>query len=217
MDHRRIDPKTTAEELWKPLERKLKFIRKHYHGGTDAKTAKAWAVQLIELVQEHFDDLGIDRSLTRPLEDIRDAFVEGERGLSVPLFASKPIKNRPPLAYWELDIRIMASLAVDLLMKAGKSRKEAAHEVAKQLMQLGIKIPSQNNVPPWETVLGWREKLTKATKNPANHGADWPWYGSIYIRHRKEMLREVKQGKASFKAAAERVLNDLSGSLPPFR
>src|SRR5262245_41375258 len=113
----RIAPETSAEELRAELEAALRFIWKH-HSGNSVKAARARAVAVIELIERHLDDLGIERSLTSPLGDIYLALAEAERGVLDPLFKPKPLSSRPPTTFAMLWVMMKASLAIDLFMAA---------------------------------------------------------------------------------------------------
>ncbi len=219
MPHPRISPKTTAEELRTSLEGALRFIWRYY-GGSDPRAARTRVVEVVDLLQRHLDELGIDRSLTRSLSDIQSAFSEAERGHLVPLFQSKPLMARPPIELWKLHVRVTAALAMDLLMATKKSRREAAGRVASELKKLGIpikdkgKVPPKVDVPPWKTVQGWREELAKSGRGAGWHPADWAWYGGIYLEDKERVLQRVREGQIDPEAEAKRLLKAIPKSLP---
>ena len=213
MPRPRISSKTTAEELRAWLEGSLQFIWQH-HGGADKAAARTIAVEVLGLLQQHLNELGIDRSLTRPLKDIQSAFIEAERGRLVPLFEPEPLTSRPPIEIWKLYVRGKAALAMDLLMMKKVSRKEAARRVASELRKLGVPIYAKQDVQDWKTVQGWREELAKAGGGAGWHHPDWDFFGSIYLMEREAVLGWVNSGELDPEEEASRQLNRIPKSLP---
>ncbi len=215
MPRPRISSKTTAEELRAWLEGALQFIWRHY-GGADKAAARTRAVEVLDLLQQHLDDLGIDRSQTRPLKDIQSAFIEAERGRRDPLFQPEPLASRPPTEHWTLYVRGKAALAMDLLMMKKFSRMEAARRVASELRKLGVPIEGKQDVQDWKTVQGWREELAKAGGGAGWHHPDWDFFGSIYLMEREAVLGWVNSGELDAEEEALRQLNRIPKSLPTF-
>ena len=213
MPNHRIPSETKAEQLRVSLEGPLKFIQQA-HRGTSKQAARTRAREVIDLLQRHLDKLGVDRSLTRPLVDIQMAFSEAERGRVVPLFQPEPLKHRPPAELRRLFVMAKVALAIDMLMKAGKKREEAAREVVKKLREYGVPIKGKKDIQEWKTVLGWREDLAKAGRGAGQHNRDWDWSGGLYLLEKKGRLRFIKDGSADPKAEAMRQL-DLIRSSPP--
>ena len=213
MPNHRIPSETKAEQLRVSLEGPLKFIQQA-HRGTNKQAARTRAREVIDLLQRHLDELGVDRSLTRPLVDIQMAFSEAERGRVVPLFEPEPLKGRPPAELRRLFVMAKAALAIDMLMAANKNTEEAAREVVKKLRQYGVPIKGKKDIQEWETVLGWRVELAKAGRHAGWHNLEWDWYGGMYLLEKKGRLRLVEEGSADPKAEAMRQL-DLVRSSPP--
>jgi hypothetical protein len=115
----RIAPETSAEELRADLEKALRFIWRH-NSGDSTEAARARAVEVIDLLTRHLRELGIERRLLHPLDDIHLAFAEARRGRSVPLFAPRPLKGRPPVELKKFSVMMKSALAIDLLIDGGK-------------------------------------------------------------------------------------------------
>jgi hypothetical protein len=207
MARQRIAPTMTAEDLRRSLEGELRFIWRH-NGGADQGAMRTRAVAVIELLGRHLKELGIERSLIRPLADLNRAFAESNRGRLDPLFQPVLLKHRQPTSLGQLWAMALASVAIDLLM-AGKLRKEnAAREVAKALRKFNFPIENKRGVPDWKTVIGWREALRKAKGHP-----DVLWYGHFYRLQREAGLSLVRAQNLDPKALAKQVLERLRRSL----
>jgi hypothetical protein len=179
----RIAPETSAEELRADLEKALRFIWRH-NSGDSTEAARARAVEVIDLLTRHLRELGIERRLLHPLDDIHLAFAEARRGRSVPLFAPRPLKGRPPVELKKFSVMMKSALAIDLLIDVGRSRTKAADHVAAELRKLGFSVTAK-------TVLGWRDRLAKAAKSGHQYAADWISYGGKYQREKEQILRGV--------------------------
>ena len=213
MPNHHILSETKAEQLRVSLEGPLKFIQQA-HRGTNKQAARTRAWEVIDLLRRHLDELGVDRSLTRPLADIQMAFSEAERGRVDPLFEPEPLKGRPPAELRGLFVMAKVALAIDMLMKAGKKREEAAREVVRKLREYEVPIKGKKDIQEWETVLGWRVELAKAGRHAGWHNLEWDWYGGMYLLEKEGRLRLVEEGDADPKAEAMRQL-DLVRSSPP--
>jgi hypothetical protein len=198
-----IAPDVPAQKLREELDGNLKFILKHADGDKD-RAARIRAVETLTMLNQFLRDLGVTPSLTRPLDDILDAFVEADRGHLLPLFMPKKIAHRPPLELKQLWIMMKASLAIDLLMKANKTKEQAAREVAKQLRKYGIAIEGNLDKQDWETVVGWREKLRKASGHP-----DVVWCSSFYKLQKEARLRQVAEHDSEPRTLAIQELQSL--------
>jgi hypothetical protein len=205
MSRRRIDPATTADKLRTKLEGTLRFIHRH-NRGKDA--ARRRALETIDYLKRHLPELGVDRSLTRSLDDIHMAFAEAERGRIVSLFEPKQVGHKLPTELSRLYVMAKASLAMDLLMAAKVKKEKAAREVAKVLRKHGFPFKGNLDVPAWRTVVGWREKLRKKRAS----GADS--YGKLIYRLESEAYQDlIKEGHLDPKARAELELEMVGQSL----
>jgi hypothetical protein len=205
-----ISPTPHLAGLRRGLEGPLRFI---VHGArsrdgrlrTKPQEPRTQAMEVLDLVQRHLDELGVDRSLTRPLADICEAFAEAERGRVHPLFEPKRLKGRPPAALSQFYLMTIAAKAIDLLIAAGKTRQEAAGLVASRLRKRGFAIKGEN---PAQTLLGWRNDLTKAGRGQGlgRTNSDWHWYGSIYLLEKLPALMRRK-GMLGLEAEAKRLID----------
>ena len=107
-----------------------------------------------------------------------------------------------------------AALAIDMLMKAGRKKEEAAREVVRKLRQYEVPIKGKKDIQEWKTVIGWREDLAKAGRGAGWHNLEWDWYGGMYLLEKKGRLRLVEEGDANPEAEAMRQLG-LVRSSPP--
>jgi hypothetical protein len=73
-------PGTTVEELRKELERALKASSSHTKSGrvirarAAPKSPRVKALEVLEIVNRHLDELGVDHTLTKPLADYSGGF-----------------------------------------------------------------------------------------------------------------------------------------------
>ena len=213
MPNHRIPSETKAEQLRVSLEGPLKFIQQ-MHQGTNQQAARTRAREVIDLLRRHLNELGVDRSLTRPLADIQMAFSEAERGRVDPLFEPEPLKGRRPAELRRLFVMAKVALAIDMLMKAGRKKEEAAREVVRKLREYEVPIKGKKDIQEWETVIRWREDLAKAGRGAGQHNRDWDLYGVFYLLEKEGRLRLVEEGNADPEAEAMRQL-DLVRSSPP--
>ncbi len=213
MPNHRIPSETKAEQLRASLEGSLKLIQQAYQG-TNQQAARTRAREVIDLLWRHLDELGVDRSLTRPLADIQMAFSEAERGRVDPLFEPEPLIGRRPAELRGLFVMAKVALAIDMLMKAGRKKEEAAREVVRKLREYEVPIKGKKDIQEWKTVIRWREDLAKAGRHAGWHNLEWDWYGGRYLLEKKGRLRLVEEGNADPKVEALRQL-DLVRSSPP--
>ena len=202
MSRRTIAPNTTAEQIRSQLEATLEFLLRH---NNDARNI---AIETIDCLKRHLLQLGVDRSLTRPLNDIAIAFAELERGRLLPLFEPKQLGHKPPTDLNRLYVMAKASLAIDLLMAAKVKRDRAAREVATVLRKHGFPIKGKLRVPAWKTVIGWREKLRKSGGSKADAPGKF-----IYQVENETYAALIKDRHVDPKALAKLELKRLGQSL----
>jgi len=142
------------------------------------------------------------------------AFSEAERGRVDPLFKPEPLKGRRPAELRRLFVMAKVALAIDMLMKAGRKKEEAAREVVRKLREYEVPIKGKKDIQEWKTVIRWREDLAKAGRGAGQHNRDWDLYGVFYLLEKEGRLRLVEEGDADPKAEAMRQL-DLARSSPP--
>jgi hypothetical protein len=173
---------------------------------------RARAVETISLLKRYIIELGVDRSLTSPLDDILMAFAEAERGRLLPLFEPKRVGHKLPTELGRLYVMARVSLVMDLFLEAGLKKEKAAREVATALRKQRFPIKGNLGVPAWRTVIGWREKLRKKDGSGADSFAKF-----IYGIERETYLVSVKKGQLDPKACAKRELEMISRSLDEAR
>ena len=179
-------------ELAAQLTGRLKFILRHHHG-QDPSSAKERAIEVLDTIKDHLVSLGIERSLLTPLEDIRNALSEAQRGLDNALLKRADVSGRPPLSVSELSLRLGTSIVMDLLMAANQKEQVAAKHVAKRLEQWAIAIGGNTAHVGSKTLKGWRRDLAKAGKAQGHHEEVKIWYGQVYLFLRDEILTWIEK------------------------
>ena len=94
-------------------------------------------------------------ALLAALKDLND-------GRVVPMLAPNPkVRNRKPDPSMRKILKAYAVSFVDILRRSGLSVTEACRFVAHELKQRNIPLGGRVGSPPWKTVNGWRNGLTK--------------------------------------------------------
>lgn len=196
------------------LERVLREAIRHYDQ-PNPRSVRQGALVAINVLIEHLEVLGVDHSLTRPIEDISEAFHDAERGVPHPLFAPSPLDHRRPLSIRRLKAMKSAALAMDMLMLAGMSKKFAAGRVAGELERRGIPLGGKWGVPDWKKVAGWRDRLSAAAKRRGRASIDWHLVGFFYLLRRGSLARQVQEDGKNPKDLAMSLLADIRQAIPP--
>ena len=98
--------------------------------------------------------------LAGPFLVMMASFKDLERGLSPPLF-SKNVKLRErERSSQRKHLQMLAAVAMDVLMKCGTRRKDAASEVARAIQNWPA---FHSQTIKWTTVCNWRDKVRKQT------------------------------------------------------
>jgi hypothetical protein len=195
-------------ELAVQLAGRLRFILRH-NRGDDPTALKKRAIEVLDAVKDHLVDLGIERSLLKPLDDLWWALRQAQRGLSNPLLAAADLEGRPPLPLPELSLRVATSVVIDLLMAGKKKEEIAAKHVAKRLEQWGISIGGNPTHSGSKTVKGWRRDLSKAGKGQGKHEKAKRQYGKAYLWLRDELLEWVEKERLDPKGVANERLENI--------
>lgn len=103
-----------------------------------------------------------------PLRQLRYALHDLDRGKVVPLLTPRKVKGRPRDAADEEGLRAFGAASMELFIKGGIARKEAARRVAATLHGLGYREPQNERITP-QDVEGWRDRLR--SERPADNVA----------------------------------------------
>ena len=109
----------------------------------------------------------------------------------------------------------MAAVALDLLMQSGKKKPDAAKLVAKKLREYRVKLKGKCGTEDWEKVAGWRDELSKATKEGTTKSQDWTRAGENYIREKGRLARRVSEEGSTLEGEARRQLARIPDIVPP--
>jgi hypothetical protein len=149
------------EQERQELEEKLRAI-------SDQKTTpRDRAGDALQVAIEHFDALGVSRDLFYPLLEVQVAFDEGERGLLHPLFRPDAKPGRPRRPWALVQQQRYAALAMELLIRAGERREQAAKKVVKVLKKIGYRFP-QKSKAEWRTVAEIRDEIRRSLAGKAS-------------------------------------------------
>lgn len=195
------------------LEAGLRAARSHYDQET-IQAQRQGATHAVSILLEHLDDLGISRSLQKPVTDIWVALLEADRGRLHPLVTPKHVKGRPPMPLWRLDLMATSALVMDLMMLAGKSKQIAAARVVRELNRCNVRLGGRSQTNDWKKVAGWRNELSKAAKGSPRYSEDWQWAGKMYVLKREMALLHIRESGKDPEQAALRKLTRFRNIIP---
>jgi hypothetical protein len=92
------------------------------------------------------------------LIELACALKDLDRGTVAPLLKHTEVGHRPPNALSDELFKAIPAAAMTLQMKAGKSRDDAAGEIANRLSRMGYRHPSGDRLEGSQ-VAKWREKM----------------------------------------------------------
>jgi hypothetical protein len=165
-------------------------LGEHINGrqGVEAEQRKEWitflsrirhmrdrrsrALSALDAVLEHLSELEVPKDLLSPLLDIKDAFIETERGLIHPILEPKPRRGRHPRLLLQMERQCLAALFFDALVLAGESQEQAGKKVAKRLKELEnpeYEFPAKSE-RQWRTVINMRNDLAKTAAGKGRRG-----------------------------------------------
>jgi hypothetical protein len=137
-------------------------------GGQGDRLAGAFSalVAAVEFINS-FDQFRSER-LAQPFVILSHAVMDVLSGTQSDLFHVARSSNRPPLQQEMLHGRMMAAVCMEMFMKAGMSRKDAADKVSRKLAL----ISSRDLLSPGRPITGakvahWRDKLS------GHSGSQW--------------------------------------------
>ena len=106
------------------------------------------------------------RDLGEPLWHLLTALHDLESGRVGALLAPNPeVRNRKPDAGMRKIAKAYALFCVEVLRRSGWSLTEAMGVVAKSLEENRISLGGKPDSPPWRSVKGWRDRLSKLAKD----------------------------------------------------
>lgn len=137
---------------------RLRWAKSLYHeeddGGREgANAAVNAAAELVQTIRE-FNDEG----LGKPLVALSAALADLGDGSQHPMLKPVPAKGRRLDTLARQGVRTYSAVAMELLMRGGFFREEAARQVARHLTKRGIDTPGVKNLT-WRTVASWRDEL----------------------------------------------------------
>jgi hypothetical protein len=97
-----------------------------------------------------------------PFVRMQEALLDLEKGVTAPMLQAE--KHSGADASGRVIVKATAAAIVSVLMEAGRSREEAATQVAMRLRRDGAKV-GRLTTESWRTVAAWRDQATKAAKN----------------------------------------------------
>ena len=97
-----------------------------------------------------------------PFVRLQEAIFDLEKGVTAPMLQAE--KHSGADASGRVKVKATAAAIMSVLMEAGRSREEAATEVAMRLRREGAKV-GRLTTESWRTVAAWRDHATKAAKN----------------------------------------------------
>ena len=101
-----------------------------------------------------------------PVWTLLAALKDLDNGRVVPmLLANSDVRNRKPDAGSRKVVKAWAVLLVDILRRSGLSVMEACRIVAHELERNAVPVGGKPGTPPWKTVSGWRDRMTKLRRD----------------------------------------------------
>jgi hypothetical protein len=97
--------------------------------------------------------------LLAPMRSLQHALIDAEQGKTHPLFTPKQLSARPLDRTEHRGLAGIAAVLMQLQMDAGKSKQDAARQVARRLDRLGYRT-SQGKTISLNRVIGWRRRAT---------------------------------------------------------
>lgn len=156
----------TVAELKRRLQEACDAMKRHDE--TVEATLLAIVLQLSAFTDfiDSFDDMRA-ADLAAPLLKLKMALLDKRQGSPAPLLEFSKPSHRPPSTHAREAIEAWAALAMDLLMKAGKKRRDAAIEVARLLNKHRGRWPvdlvertGRTGQVTASRVENWRDELT---------------------------------------------------------
>lgn len=143
-------------------------------------------------------------SIFMPLNQLRYALIDLDRGKVVPLLTPKKTKNRPKDSSAKEALRSSAAVAMELFMKGKVQRKQAARNVAKRLSEMGYEHSPGKQISA-KHVEDWRDRMM--TERPSEFepaGRFHRLVPQLELRFRDNPL-----------AAATYLLQQIAATAPP--
>lgn len=185
-------------QLIADLDRATAIYQQGINDSENPDAGRAGVQGAIFTIGEHLDRKGLPRQCLIPLIALARAFEDLNNGVTNPLFKPSDIGVKPSLSVEERHKRRQAAIAMDLFMKAGDSKKEAARKVARKLVALGVELhQNQREADPWKVVARWRDEAISGV------------YGDALARTFKPHVDQILAQGIPPKKAAARLLDGL--------
>lgn len=144
---------------------------------------------------EGFDDFQADQ-LTRPLRSLQGGLIDAMNGTRNPVLEPAKFARRPPSSQDKQRLRTYAAVAMTLFMKSGRSKDQAAFEVANILNQAGYKLDGRadkSSIRPI-TIAKWRDRVMGGLPDEDN---DTNSYRFLFSNFSPHILNEKKAAEAA--------------------
>jgi hypothetical protein len=195
---RRSESTKPARGDWEEQERQE--LEENFRAVSERKTTpRDRAGGALQVAIRHFDALGVSRDLFYPLLEIQTALDEGERGLLHPLFRPDAKPGRPRRPWAQVQQQRYAALAMELLIRAGERREQAAKTVARVLKKIGYRFPPKSEAE-WRTVAEIRDEMRRSLAGKArksefydDYEVDQLWIDQAIEDERKDPADLAKQ------------------------
>lgn len=194
----RPKPERTRPESFQLLRERLRAAKAHFEsGGTGGRQGAIEALNAVAEFLVSFEDFE-QEGLAQPVLSVSVALTDADDGIPSQILHVKRKGGRKPESTGRKGVRAYSALTVDLLMKTGLTRREAAKRTAAKLKLFGVRKQGGGgpDITP-ETVLAWRDSIK------ADLGTTFA--AEIY----EEMLKRLPSADNSDSAAKSALRRDV--------
>ncbi len=187
------------------LKDQLEEARKLYDRGTNQDDrgiiqGRAGAYYALIYVIHFLCSSSVPVNLTAPLFNLATALLDLDRGVVNPILekaiteSGSASAGRPPDAMMDAMLKAWSAVALELCMRAGDKKEDAARRVHRAILHLPLTEGTS-----WKTICSWRDRIKRGdqTKNLQTR----LYYG---------MLKSAKAADSSQEKVAQRFLRTLS-------
>jgi hypothetical protein len=121
---------------------------------------RAGAMRALQGIGQFLNGIDVSTEDAWPVLEIGRAFIEIDQGIRNPLIMPEKLKGRPQRDLMTLVSRGRAAAAMELFMKAGMTKKDAAVRVAYRLHGTALITRLEDQ---WEEVKRWRDEATSGS------------------------------------------------------